>query len=188
MAGKLSPRQLQNYAIQYVPFVEAFPRFVSSTHSLCTSAENRKLLLENLLDEEGFGQSKPHPKLWRQFADGVKADPQTLPTQTAADLEEKFFALCRSSYEEGLCALYAYEYQIPEIAEAKIKGLAMNYNIRDERAVEFFSVHQKSDVFHSEACQELISQISPEKFSDSIAAAKTASQSLWNFLSEVHAQ
>jgi pyrroloquinoline quinone (PQQ) biosynthesis protein C len=44
---------LQNYAVQYKPFVEAFPRFVSALHSHCEDETARLEILENLMDEEG---------------------------------------------------------------------------------------------------------------------------------------
>ena len=52
-AGKLTQEQLQEYAVQYKPFVEAFPRFVSALHSNCEDAAAREEILENLMDEEG---------------------------------------------------------------------------------------------------------------------------------------
>ncbi|HEU0118820.1 MAG TPA: pyrroloquinoline quinone biosynthesis protein PqqC, partial [Alphaproteobacteria bacterium] len=64
--GKLTQPQLQEYAVQYKPFVEAFPRFVSALHSNCENEAAREEILENLMDEEGkTGRSAPHPQLWR---------------------------------------------------------------------------------------------------------------------------
>lgn len=188
MKGQLSERQLQNYARQYQPFVDAFPQFVSSTHSLCESQSARKVLLENLMDEEGLGHSPPHPELWRHFADGIGADLANEPNinDKAQDLKNTYLHLCRSSYEEGLCALYAYEYQIPEIAKAKIEGLAQHYQISDQRTTQFFSVHQEADVFHSQACAQLINVIDDNKVEACVLAAKKATAALWDFLSEAH--
>lgn len=188
MQGLLSKEQLQAYSEQYIPFVDSFPRFVSATHSLCESPDARKLLLENLMDEEGMGNSPAHPNLWRDFVTGVGADRnKTVRAEEAGRrLEKVFFDLCTSSYEEGLCALYAYESQIPEIAEAKIRGLAQHYGISDDKTTEFFALHQEADVYHSKACERLIGEIAPEKFEVSVKAAQKASQALWDFLSEVH--
>ena len=46
--------------------MKAFPRYISATHSLCEDIEKRKILLENLQDEEN--RDGDHPKLWRDFA------------------------------------------------------------------------------------------------------------------------
>lgn len=188
MSGSLAKEKLQYYAHQYVPFVEAFPRFVSAIHSLCPSLEARKLLLENLLDEEGFRHSQAHPILWKNFSKGLGENNNISlePAEYAKELENEFFGLCRSSYEEGICALYSYEYQIPEVAESKIVGLAKNYGIASSEAIEFFTVHQKADVYHSDACRQLIEGIPSDKKEVALKAAKKSSELLWNFLTRVH--
>lgn len=188
MTGKLTLEQLQNYAIQYIPFVDCFPRMVSAIISLCIDSESRKLLLENLLDEEGLGHTAPHPQLWLQFAKGIGANLNILPSVKSYNFQNTYFNLCRSSFEEGLCALYSYESQISEIAKAKIHGLAQNYNITDKATIEFFIVHKKADVYHTQACLNLMKKIETDKIETSVAAATQASKLLWNFLSEVHAQ
>ncbi len=50
--GKLSREIIKDYAEQYYHHVKAFPRYISATHSICEDIEQRKILLENLNDEE----------------------------------------------------------------------------------------------------------------------------------------
>ena len=50
--GKLSREIIKDYAEQYYHHVKAFPRYISATHSLCEDIADRKILLENLNDEE----------------------------------------------------------------------------------------------------------------------------------------
>ena len=50
--GKLTREIIKDYAEQYYQHVKAFPRYISATHSLCEDIEKRKILLENLHDEE----------------------------------------------------------------------------------------------------------------------------------------
>ena len=50
--GKLTREIIKDYAEQYYQHVKAFPRYISATHSLCEDIEKRKILLENLQDEE----------------------------------------------------------------------------------------------------------------------------------------
>ena len=64
--GKLTREIIKDYAEQYYQHVKAFPRYISATHSLCEDIEKRKILLENLQDEEN--RDGDHPKLWRNFA------------------------------------------------------------------------------------------------------------------------
>ena len=64
--GELSLEIIRDYAEQYYHHVKAFPRYISATHSLCEDISKRKVLLENLQEEEDFDND--HPKLWKKFA------------------------------------------------------------------------------------------------------------------------
>ena len=189
MEGNLTLTQLQHYAEQYIPFTDAFPRFVSAIHSQCELESGREVLLENLIEEEGVEGPAPHPQLWRDFLQGIggKGGPQTEFGEKALALKETYFQLCRSSYEEGLCALYTYEHQIPRVAKLKIEGLAQHYGITDKKTIQFFELHQKADVGHAKACEKLINKIGTANEEKSLSAAETAANSLWDFLTEVHA-
>ena len=189
MAGKLSRDTLKEYAAQYYHHVSAFPRYISATHSLCENIENRKILLENLMDEEG-ARGDHHPELWLRFAEGVGQNRDAVmakkPMPATTQLVSTFHAASRSSYEEGLAAIYAYEYQIPEVANSKIEGLKSNYSISDDRTLAFFEVHKEADIYHREACEKLLDGFTPEKQKAALVSAKNAADALWNFLTEVH--
>ena len=64
--GNLNREIIKDYAEQYYQHVKAFPRYISATHSMCEDLDKRKILLENLQDEEKDGAD--HPKLWKNFA------------------------------------------------------------------------------------------------------------------------
>jgi pyrroloquinoline-quinone synthase len=186
-AGKLTQEQLQEYAVQYKPFVDAFPRFVSALHSNCEDASAREEILENLMDEEGkTGRGAPHPQLWQDFMDGLGAKDHAQYGEASLKAKETFLKLCKSSYEEGLCALYSYEYQTPAISTTKMKGLKEFYGITDERTHEFFRTHETADIYHSKTCEKLIDAIPADKQAAALTAAREAAQSLWNFLSEAY--
>ena len=70
--GKLTREIIKDYAEQYYQHVKAFPRYISATHSLCEDLNKRKILLENLQDEEKDGSD--HPKLWKNFAIAMGSD------------------------------------------------------------------------------------------------------------------
>ena len=57
--GELSLEIIRDYAEQYYHHVKAFPRYISATHSLCEDISKRKVLLENLQDEEKDGADHP---------------------------------------------------------------------------------------------------------------------------------
>ena len=186
--GDLSKVELQNYAVQYKPFVEAFPRFVSALHSNCEDSAARVEILENLMDEEGkTGRGAPHPELWHDFMIGLGAqDNGTGYSEAALAVKQTFLDLCRASYGEGLCALYSYEYQTPEISKTKVEGLQKFYGLTDERCFEFFRVHETADIYHSQTCAKLIDAIPADQQAAALQAARTAAQSLWDFLSAAY--
>ena len=183
--GELTQEILQDYAEQYYQHIKAFPRYISATHSMCDNIEQRKILLDNLSDEEDF--SKDHPMLWKQFALAAATSKESVESvkQEAftSNLIDNFFRLSRSSYAEGLGALYAYERQVPEIAETKIKGLVEHYNISTDEALEYFVVHKDADVEHREQSAMLMNQLSDEERVLAEEAGMSTVKMLWNFLS-----
>src|SRR5438876_390333 len=74
--GELSKEHLERYAMQYYHQVKTFPRFISRVHTHCPNIEARKVLLENLVDEEIHGTD--HPALWMQFANGMGASKEAV--------------------------------------------------------------------------------------------------------------
>lgn len=190
MEGKIGRTELRDYAQQYLHHVEAFPRYLSTIHSLCREPQVRRLLLENLNDEEGLGHAKSHPELWRDFAHGLGVSKNSLENTEARPAIQRvmdtFFACARSSVAEGLGALYAYESQIPEIAESKIQGLREHYGINDAASLAFFEVHREADKFHRATLQNIIEQMGTTERRLAEAAAEKAAKALWDFLSEVH--
>ena len=183
--GELTQEILQDYAEQYYQHIKAFPRYISATHSMCEDIEKRKILLDNLSDEENL--NKDHPMLWKQFALAAGADESSLDLVKqeyfTSDLIENFFRLSRSSYAEGLGALYAYERQVPEIAETKIKGLIDHYNISTDQGLEYFVVHKDADVLHREQSEKLMLQLNEEEQVLAEEAALSTGHMLWSFLS-----
>ena len=128
--GKLTREIIKDYAEQYYQHVKAFPRYISATHSICEDIEKRRILLENLQDEEN--KDGDHPKLWKNFAKSLGADESIENVKLdwfTKDMIENFFVQARKSYAEGLASLYTYERQIPEIAETKIQGLKKFYGV-----------------------------------------------------------
>ena len=188
--GKLTREIIKDYAEQYYQHVKAFPRYISATHSLCEDIEKRKILLENLNDEES--RDADHPKLWKNFAIAMGADSKKIEEvkaeQFTKDLIDNFFKNGRSTYAEGLASLYTYERQIPEIADTKIKGLKKFYGVNSKEGLEFFETHKKADVYHRVECEKLLDGLSKEEQSAAEKAALSTAKYLWNFLSGIAAK
>jgi len=185
--GKLTREIIKDYAEQYYQHVKAFPRYISATHSLCEDLDKRKILLENLQDEEKDGAD--HPKLWKNFALAMGADKEKIESvkkeKFTSDMIDNFFKNGRASYSEGLASLYTYERQIPEIAETKIRGLKNHYGVTSKEGLEFFEVHKAADVYHREACEKLLDGLSPDEQKKAETSALSTAKYLWNFLSGI---
>ena len=183
--GKLTREIIKDYAEQYYQHVKAFPRYISATHSICDDIEKRKILLENLQDEEH--KDGDHPKLWKNFAKAMGSDVKKIddakPYSFTKEMIDNFFAQARSSYAEGLASLYTYERQIPEIAETKIQGLKKFYGVSSKEGLEFFEVHKSADVVHRAECEKLLDELSKEDQEKAEKASLLTAKFLWNFLS-----
>jgi pyrroloquinoline-quinone synthase len=189
--GKLSKEVLREYAKQYYAHVRAFPTYVSAVHSRCDDLEIRQELLENLIEEERGGEN--HPELWLRFAEGLgvaRAEVRAAELLPATeDSVARLQSLTQSAdYRQGLAALFAYESQIPAVAQTKRTGLKNFYDIADERAVSFFRVHESIDVLHQRVeLQTLKEQCqTPAARSRAIAAARESAKALWGFLDGVN--
>ena len=182
--GKLTREIIKDYAEQYYQHVKAFPRYISATHSLCEDLDKRKILLENLQDEEKDGAD--HPKLWKNFALAIGAEKNEIDSvkkeKFTTEMIDNFFKHSRTSYAEGLASLYTYERQIPEIAETKIRGLKNHYGVSSKEGLEFFEVHKAADVYHREACEKLLDGLSKEEQIKAEKSALSTAKYLWNFL------
>jgi pyrroloquinoline-quinone synthase len=191
--GRLPLDTLRAYARQYFHHAETFPRAVSAVHSSCDDREGRRMLAENLAEEEGVEPGKQdHASLWLMFACGLGEDEagvrtQVLNPETQA-LIDTFRKLSRRSYASGLGALYAYESQFPGVASAKIEGLIHRYGIDDEETLRFFRVHESADVEHGAVCRALLDRLPADQREEAVAAGEELAGALWNFLSGVEAR
>ncbi len=190
VAGELSRESLKDYAEQYFHHVETFPRAVSMTHALCDDREGRRMLAENLAEEEGVEAGKTdHPALWMQFAQSMGASRDSVANarlyEGTTNLIDAFRRLSRKSYAAGLGALYAYESQMPDVARTKIDGLKRNYGVDDEDALRFFSVHEVADDEHAEVCRKLLDDLDGAESDEAADAAEELSRALLGFLDSV---
>lgn len=185
--GELSKDALRAYARQYFHHVEAFPRAVSAVHANCPNPMGRRLLAENLAEEEGLGEGKDdHATLWLGFAAGMGADEAEVRTvkvnPETQSLIDTFRRLSRQSYASGLGALYAYESQLPAIAKTKVRGLVERYDVAEPRTLKFFEVHETADVEHSDVCRELLDALPANQRAEAHAAACELAEALRTFL------
>lgn len=189
--GTLPVESLREYAKQYYHFEAAYPRFLSGVHARCEDRSVRQLLLDNLWDEE-YGDEN-HVELWLRFCDALGLDRDEVvgsePVEATRDLVDSFVDMTsEGSLAGGAAALYAFESQVPKVADAKIKGLRDFYDMDDARSLSFFTVHSALDVEHSEAEAEMVGVLAGSKDEEAAAleATETATEKLWKFLDGVY--
>ncbi|MCI4364513.1 MAG: iron-containing redox enzyme family protein [Thermoplasmata archaeon] len=159
-AGELPMDTLRQYAGQYYHFEANFPRYVAGAYARLTRPEDRRVLLENLMDEEG--RPPTHPELWVDFARGVGArwsarrPPPPRPAALGLCRTYEALTLGKGSPAQALGALYAYERQFAAVAAEKSRGLRAHYGIRSRATHEFFRVHSEADVAHSAAERQIL--------------------------------
>jgi pyrroloquinoline-quinone synthase len=185
--GDLPLSTLQNYAGQYYHFESNFPRYVAAAYAQLGQSADRRVLLENLTDEEG--RDPTHPELWLDFAEGIGVARRTArsarPTAATRQLLATYESLTRAGPARALAALYSYESIFPEIAAEKSRGLRAMYGIEDAKAHEFFRVHTGADVVHSRAERGILQselRRTPSSRGPALRAAERAIGSWWSFL------
>lgn len=189
-AGTLSVETLREYARQYFHFEAAFPRFLSSIHANCDSAEARHAILNNLWDEEHGDDN--HLALWLRFCEGLGLSEaevrSSVPNAETRELVDGFRAACAGDAVTGIATIYSYESQAPEVARQKIAGLQAFYGMEEPRTISFFAVHAGLDVEHSEAERQILRAAQSDAERTSIeAAVRDATDRLWRFLDGAYA-
>jgi pyrroloquinoline-quinone synthase len=190
--GTLPLDTLREYAAQYYHFEANFPRYVAGAFARVERPEDRHVLLENLIDEEG--RSPTHPELWMDFARSLGAHVfGRRPTPATRGLLQVYEEnAIGGTAPSALGALYAYESQFPAVAKEKSRGLRENYGIRAKAAHEFFRVHAFADVEHSAAERQLLARYLRGDPRAGAQASRSVRESLaawWAFLDSfgVHA-
>jgi len=186
-AGTLSREELREYARQYYHYALAFPTFISAMHAQCDDLTTRQALLENLIEEERGSEN--HPELWLRFCEALGLDRDEVRRGDANDSTRALIATMKSlaregALHQGLAALYAYESQIPDVAKAKIEGLAKWYDVNEHT---FFSVHMDADVVHSATSRELLTRLCDDdaKREEARKATGATLDALYAFLDSV---
>ena len=189
--GELTMDALQHYAGQYYQHVLAFPQYVSAAHAICPNQDDRRELLENLIDEERGVEN--HPELWLRFGEALGLSREAMTEVEAlpetAYLVETYREVTKAgSFAQAATALYCYESQVPEIARQKIAGLRQFYGIDEPRSLQFFTVHIEADEWHAEVGRNFVARYgaSPKERDAVQKTAIRCLDALWGFLDGVY--
>jgi pyrroloquinoline-quinone synthase len=192
-AGELTRDDLREYACDYYHHVEAFPAYLAQLGIRLEEGELRRAVLANMSDEQGgedaFGvPEQPHAELWLDFAEGMGANRAMRghePISEVKGLLEYFSRIAREGLpEEALAAFYAYESQVPRIAQEKARGLRELYGA-GEKTYSYFTLHTTADVYHSQVWRQQLSKLverTPARAKAALDAAEGAAKALWTAL------
>lgn len=198
-AGELSREDLREYARDYYHHVEAFPTYLAEFGIRLDDGELRRAVLANMLDEKGvedlYGEpSRPHSELWLDFLEGMGGSRGQWPREPIPEvkqLTEFFHRIAQEgSLEEALAAFYAYESQVPRVAQEKARGLREMYGA-DEKTCGYFTLHTSADVYHTRVWkQQLAKRLKehPDEAEKALDAAETAAKALWQALDGIEAR
>ena len=160
--GRLTRSEIGYYGWQYLEHVAAFPTYLTRLHSRLPEGDMRRAILSNAAAEEIEGLN--HADLWRQFvfAIDVESPPVSTVLPEIRRLVETYHDLARNGAPAAaLGSFYAYESQVPRIAEEKIQGL-LRFFAADEVVCEYFTLHAKVDASHALVWHRLIDQLIEE--------------------------
>ena len=198
-AGKLTRDDLREYAQDYYHHVEAFPSYLAALGMRLEEGELRRAVLANMCDEKGVEgrpgrDSVPHSELWLDFAEGMGSTRNLewhSPVTEIRQLIRHFHGVAsEGTPEEALAAFYAYESQVPRIAQEKERGLREMYGA-DDKTCGYFSLHATADVYHSNVWRSQLEKriaAKPEAADAALDAAENAALMLWRALDGIEAR
>jgi pyrroloquinoline-quinone synthase len=198
-AGELTRQDLREYAQDYYHHVEAFPSYLAAFALRLDEGELRRTVLANMCDEKGIAggsgnNSVPHSDLWLDFAEGMGSSRDLrwhTPVPEVRKLTKHFYRVAsEGTPEEALATFYAYESQVPRVAQEKDRGLREMYNA-DDKSCGYFGLHATADVYHARTWRQQLEQrvaANPETEQAALDASEEAAAMLWRALDGVEAR
>lgn len=190
----LYPRAgLLTYATELAAIVTAFSRSLAAILARCDHAEARRMLLENLLEEEGavsfrsgeglvIDPRRRHSDLAWRFARSAGAAEHAGPRR--ARVPAWFARELREDRWIGPLAyvVVGYEANIPPTFRVLVEGLREHYGFTDEE-LAFFTEHTTADVRHSEQGASLIAALADDDAARRAAldGARRGASAWWQF-------
>jgi pyrroloquinoline-quinone synthase len=198
-AGELTGEDLQEYARDYYHHVDAFPTYLAELGIRLEEGELRRAVLANMSEEKGgedlYGEPSPaHSELWLDFVEGMGASRNMrghAPLPAIKRLVSFFHrAAQQGTPEEALAAFYAYESQVPRVAQEKARGLEQIYGA-DEKTRGYFTLHTTADVYHSRVWRQQLTkrlESDPQTADKALQSGEAAAKALWEGLDGIEAR
>jgi pyrroloquinoline-quinone synthase len=182
--GKLTLDQLSGYSKEYFQLVKNVPSFVENVLDKNPNKRYDKLI-ESILAEE-----KEHVEPWIRFAASLDVSSEELQQYPGESLTRKAVSdlsvISKSSFEEGVAALYAFEKELPKISETKSKGLRQFYNKFDDDSHRYFDIHKEADIYHAKIWENILNEFSEDMHEKIMDAVKISLAAQNDLLDSVH--
>ena len=157
-----------------------------------------RVMIAEVVYEEGTGRlyagGRAHWKLYCQLGEalGIRAEDMWRTEYCAGALAFKAFMseICGRSFLEGVSAhMLAGEAPVPVEGMSRAEALRKHYGL-DDKALEFFAVHQEADDDHSSVGVNLLAEFAPTE-ADRRLVVRTVEDTLDMFLfmyDDIHEQ
>ena len=154
--GKLTQESLAGYSKEYFQLVKSVPSFMTPIIE-----KSPEVVVAELVENQQ--EESDHIKPWIAFAGelGISEDELisysgTAKTQKAvSDLNQLM-----DTFDNGACAMYAFEKEIPKISQTKLDGLSEFYGITSNEATEYFKLHTEADIRHAASWRNILEKSS----------------------------
>jgi len=167
--GELSIDHLQGYSLEYFQLVKMVPELVNNVLVKMGESKLRSIVEDSKKEEES------HVKPWIRFASSLGVKRKDLLNhvcdENTKEAVSSLVDLTRNSLDEAICAMYAYEMDLPNISRSKIEGLNKFYNLSSSDSRNYFEIHQEADIRHAAIWRNMIRKIPDHKYESCINSA-----------------
>ena len=150
--GKLEFESLVGYSKEYYQLAKQVPKFMEPIVEMAPSNVKSELI-------SNMNEETEHIRLWENFAFsmGISRDDLTSydGLKKTNDAVNNLASLM-NSYDEGACAMYSFEKEIPKVSKTKIEGLKNFYGLDSKNATEYFEEHMTADIRHAASWEKII--------------------------------
>ncbi len=167
LSGRLTKEQLQWWARNQFHEFRNIHRFFGVRYQKCPVPELRRMLLENMVEEEGedlFGGKYPsHRELWVQFGEGLGIarddilNYEPLPGIRAA-LEMYVSLVQQSHWAVAIGTGLVFEGGGPKRMKEEREALEKYYSWIPQASLDFFRAHEYHDEGHGNMVVDVIKQ------------------------------
>ena len=150
--GKLEFQSLVGYSKEYYQLAKQVPKFMEPIVDMAPS-EARSELISNMNEET------EHIRLWENFAFSMGITKDDLTSYQGLKKTNEAvnnLASLMESYDEGACAMYAFEKEIPKISKTKMEGLKNFYGLDSKDSTEYFEEHMSADIRDAASWEKII--------------------------------